>query len=80
MSVELDIVCHDCRKCIWAGCDGFSGHQFLSANQAEMKALGEFLYRHHGHRLGYQNSQMHEDDYERDGYICSAVRRSAPRE
>jgi hypothetical protein len=61
MSVELDLVCHDCKKAIWGGCDGMSGHQFLYANPAEMKALGLFLYAHMGHRLEYCEDQRHED-------------------
>jgi hypothetical protein len=72
MSVELDIVCHDCKEAIWGGCDGMSGHQWLSGNPAEMRAIGAFLYRHMGHRLEYVNSQTNED-YKVMGGVCTAL-------
>ncbi len=54
MSTEYYLTCHDCKKVIWAGCDGFSGPQFLHGNSESMKGIGVFLYLHKGHKLGYE--------------------------
>jgi len=61
MSVELYMVGHDCKSGLWAGCDGMSGHQFLSANPRGMYALGAFLYSHMHRRLGYELDHAVED-------------------
>ena len=61
MSTELYLVCHDCGSGIWAGCDGSSGHQFLWKNEQEMKAIGNYLGRHIGHRLGYETEHFLDD-------------------
>lgn len=51
MSTTYDLVCDDCKECIWIG-QGYDkiGHYIYDA---ELESLKDFLYTHKGHKLRY---------------------------
>ena len=59
MSVCYHINCHDCEENLWVA-QGSSC--FYSGDEDVMRNLGEFLYRHEGHKLSFN------DDYQFDWY------------
>jgi len=54
MSRNLHIICEDCKEHLWVG---QGAKKFYSGEPETMKALGEFLFKHENHNLGF-----HDDD------------------
>jgi hypothetical protein len=61
MSVEMVLVCDQCRVALWLGHTGFSGDRFLFGNVLLMKTLGEMLFEHQAHPLRFVMSEVAED-------------------
>ena len=53
MSVCYHINCHDCEERLWIA-QG-SSPTIYTGDEKVMKGLGEFLYKHEGHRLSFDD-------------------------
>jgi len=66
MSRTYSIVCHDCRKRLWAGQGWPKTKPYIYKDEKYIKALEDFLFNHQQHKLEFGDDEYLNgiDDYE----------------